>query len=154
MLRLPHEPSKGVIMEDMSRGAFWDDLTEDLKDPEFLRAYVVESVRIATVDRIMNQLDDARVAAGLSKAALARAIGSNPDAIRRLLTAGNVNPTLGTLAEVAAVFGMRIALEPLPDHDRACVTAPLLEGEHPDTSALAAYLAEIRDGSSDGLLCA
>ena len=55
-------------------GAFWEDLAEDLKDPEFLREYVVESVRIATIDRIVNELDDARVAADLSKAALARAI--------------------------------------------------------------------------------
>jgi len=95
------------------RSAFWDDLAEDAKDPEFLRAYVVESARVATVDRIVNQLDEARVAAGLSKAALARAIGSNPDAIRRLLTAGHVNPTLGTLAEIAAVLGLRITLEPV-----------------------------------------
>ena len=40
--------------------AFWDDLAEDLKDPEFLRSYVVESVRIATVNTLVNALDDAR----------------------------------------------------------------------------------------------
>jgi transcriptional regulator with XRE-family HTH domain len=134
--------------------AFWDDLIEDLADPEFLRAYVVESVRIATVDRIMNQLDDARIAAGLSKAALARAVGSNPDAIRRLLTARQVNPTLGTLAEIAAVFGLRITLEPLSDSAKANVTTPLLEGEHPDPAALAGYLEKVRTNSSDDLRCA
>ena len=131
----------------MSGDAFWADLADDLTDPEFLRGYVVESIRIATVDRIINQLDEARTAAGLSKAALARAIGSNPDAIRRLLTAGHVNPTLGTLAEIAAVFGMRIALEPLPEADQENLTAPLLTGEHPDPAALAAYLTDVRDGS-------
>ena len=141
-------------MAKQSHGAFWDDLIEDLKDPEFLRAYVVESVRIATVDRIMNELNDARVAAGLSKAAVARAIGSNPDAIRRLLTAGQVNPTLGTLAEIAAVLGMRIALEPLSDEAKATVTAPLLEGGHPDPAALAGRLERVRADSSDDLLCA
>lgn len=141
-------------MEQAAHSTFWDDLTEDLKDPEFLRTYVVESIRIATVDRIMNQLDDARVAAGLSKAALARTIGSNPDAIRRLLTAGHVNPTLGTLAEIAAVFGMRIALEPLSEDDRANVSTPLLQGEHPDPAALAAYLSDVRKGESESLLCA
>lgn len=36
------------------QGLFWDDLARDLEDPEFLREYVVESVRIATVDRIVN----------------------------------------------------------------------------------------------------
>ena len=141
-------------MEQQTHGAFWDDLAEDLKDPEFLRTYVVESIRVATVDRIMNQLDAARESAGLSKAALARAIGSNPDAIRRLLTAGNVNPTLGTLAEIAAVFGMRIALEPLSEEDKAHVSVPLLQGEHPDPAALAAYLAKILQGDSAGSLCA
>lgn len=141
-------------MDPASHSAFWGDLAEDLKDPEFLRTYVVESIRIATIDRIMNQLDDARVAAGLSKAALARAIGSDPDAIRRLLTAGHVNPTLGTLAEIAAVFGLRISLEPLSRSGTENVSAPLLNGEHPNPAALAAYLAEIRDGDSERLLCA
>lgn len=39
---------------------FWDDLAEDLEDPEFLRTYIGESMRIATVDAIVNALDDAR----------------------------------------------------------------------------------------------
>ena len=33
-----------------SRSAFWDDLAKDLEDPDFLRDYVVESMRIATID--------------------------------------------------------------------------------------------------------
>lgn len=52
--------------------AFWDDLAHDLEDPEFLREFVVESMRIATIDEVVNALDDAREAAGLSKAELAR----------------------------------------------------------------------------------
>lgn len=39
---------------------FWDDLVEDLLDPDFLRAYVVESYRIETIDRLVNALDDAK----------------------------------------------------------------------------------------------
>jgi hypothetical protein len=46
--------------------AFWDDLARDLRDPEFLREYVAESVRIATIDRIVNELDAAREATGRS----------------------------------------------------------------------------------------
>lgn len=141
-------------MECATGNSFWDDLAEDLKDPEFLRTYIVETIRITTVDRIINQLDDARVAAGLSKAALARAIGTNPDAIRRLLTAGHVNPTLGTLAEIAAVFGLRVTLESLSDRGKANVSTPLLAGEHPDPTSLAAYLSEIRAGDVEDLLCA
>lgn len=110
---------------------FWDDLAEDLGDPVFLREYVRESVRIATVDAIMNALDDARLAAGLSKAELARAIGAEPATIRRLFAAGNTvpNPTLGTLVDVAAALGLRIALEPLSGDEQAVVTEPLRSGK-------------------------
>ena len=125
-------------------GAFWEDLAEDLRDPEFLREYVVESVRIATIDRIVNELDDARVAADLSKAALARAISAEPAVVRRLFSAGHVNPTLGTLAEVAAALGMRITLEPLPEDERRSVTEPLLEGRAADAYALSGHMEELR----------
>jgi len=127
-----------------ANAAFWDDLTQDLKDPEFLRSYVVESVRIATIDTMVNALDEARVAAGLSKAALARAIGANPDAIRRLFTNGSVNPTLSTVAEIAAALGMRLTLEPLPAAERKQITEPLVSGEHGDTAALVNHLQTLR----------
>ncbi len=38
--------------------AFWDDLARDLEDPNFLREYVIESMRIATIDAVVNALDD------------------------------------------------------------------------------------------------
>lgn len=105
---------------------FWQDLEQKMSDPEFARAYAAESIKIATIDAMVNQLDDLRAAAGLSKAQLARAIGSNPSVVRRLLTAPSANPTLGTLAEVAAVLGMRVTLAPMSPEERQQVTAPLL----------------------------
>ncbi len=57
-------------MADAEHSVFWDDLTQDLKDPQFLREYVAQSIRIATIDRIVNELDAAREAAGLPKAEL------------------------------------------------------------------------------------
>jgi transcriptional regulator with XRE-family HTH domain len=109
---------------------FWKDLATDLEDPDFLREYVRESVRIATVDAIMNALDRARLAEGLSKADLARAIGAEPAVVRRLFAAGNTNPnpTLGTLVDVAAALGLRIKVEPLPGEEREAVTDPLRSG--------------------------
>jgi transcriptional regulator with XRE-family HTH domain len=104
----------------------------------------VESIRIATIDRLVNELDQARQAAGLSKAALARAISSEPAVVRRLFSAGHVNPTLGTLAEVAAALGMRVTLERLPDAERERFTHPLREGHAADTRALASHLEELR----------
>jgi len=123
---------------------FWDDLAEDLKDPQFLREYVAQSVRVATIDRIVNELDSAREAAGLSKAELARAINTEPATVRRLFSAGHVNPTLGTLAEVAAALGMRVVLEPLAGEDRREITGPLLEGTSSDPRALAGRVEAIR----------
>lgn len=127
--------------------AFWDDLARDLEDPEFLREFVVQCVRIATIDEVVNALDDAREAAGLSKAELARAIQVDPATIRRLFASERTNPTLGTLTEVAAALGMRITLEPLADEERSRITEPLLTGRSADPMGLAHYLNELRTRS-------
>ncbi|GAB2445719.1 hypothetical protein GCM10027062_28230 [Nocardioides hungaricus] len=127
-----------------STSAFWDDLARDLEDPKFLREFVVESMRIATIDEVVNALDDAREAAGLSKAELARAIQVEPATIRRLFASEKSNPTLGTLAEVAAALGMRITLEPLADEERSQVTEPLLAGRSADPAGLARHLHGLR----------
>jgi len=127
-----------------TRSVFWDDLARDLEDPTFLREYVLESARIATIDSVVNTLDEAREAAGLSKASLARAVSREPAMLRRLFSAGHVNPTLGTLAEVAAALGLRITVEPLSSAECAHVTEPLLEGRSADTRALAEHLLAMR----------
>jgi DNA-binding phage protein len=116
---------------------YWDDLVEDLKDPEFLRAYITESLRVETIDRLVNDLDDAREALGLSKADLARAISSEPAVIRRLLSPGHRNPTIGTIAEVAAALGLRVALVPMADDEREQVAETLRAGAARDPGALA-----------------
>ena len=137
---------------DTTAGAFWDDLARDLQDPEFLRDYVVESVRIATIDSVVNSLDEARAAAGLSKAELARAISAEPAVIRRLFSASGVNPTLGTLAEVAAALGMRVTLEPLAAPERKALTEPLLEGHAADTKKLAQHLSKLWTTRRDAMV--
>lgn len=122
-----------------STRALWDDLARDLDDPEFLREFIVESVRITTIDEVVNALDDAREAAELSKAELARAIQVEPATIRRLFASATANPTLGRLAEIAAALGMRITVEPLADDERTTVTEPLLAGRTADPAALARH---------------
>jgi DNA-binding phage protein len=109
------------------RGAFWDDLAKDLEDPEFLRHFILESERIASVDRLMNMVDDVRRSSGLTKADLARAIQRTPATIRRLLTAGGVNPQLGVVAEMAAALGYRVTLEPMTKEERRDITERLFE---------------------------
>lgn len=127
--------------------AFWSDLAHDLEDPEFLREFVIESIRIATIDEVVNALDDAREAAGLSKAELARAIQVEPATVRRLFASEKSNPTLGTLAEVAAALGMRITLQPLGEDERSRITEPLLAGRTADPAGLARHLHGMRTRS-------
>ena len=89
-------------------------------------------MRIATIDEVVNAIDDAREDSGSSKAELARAIQKEPATIRRLLSSDNSNPTLGTLAEVAAALGLRITVEPIPKSERGQITGPLLGGRAAD----------------------
>lgn len=114
-------------MEQQVANAFWDDLAGDLSDPAFRQQYLRESERIATVDRIINQLDDVRQELGLSKAELARAIGRSPESIRRLMTAKSVNPQLSLVAEIASALGYRVTLAPMTAAERREVSEPLRE---------------------------
>jgi DNA-binding phage protein len=131
---------------------FWDDLVEDLQDPEFLRQYVVESLRIETIDRLVNDLDSAREESGMSKAELARAVSAEPAVIRRLLSPGHRNPTIGTLAEVAGALGLRVALVPLSDEEKRHVTEPLRSGRADDVRELAQAMVGKRAHADDGCL--
>lgn len=101
-------------------------LAERLEDREFARAYAAESARIAVIDAVVNQLDDAREASNLTKAQLARAIGSDPSGVRRLLPAQTVNPTLATVAELAAALGLKVTLTPMSAEERQQITDPML----------------------------
>jgi len=75
---------------------------------------------------------------------LARAIQKEPATIRRLLSSDNSNPTLGTLAEVAAALGLRITVEPISSAERHQITTPLLEGRTADPRKLAEHLDKLR----------
>src|SRR5262245_40437678 len=119
------------------RSAYWDDLAEDLRDPTFLRAYIRESLRVETIDRMVHELDEAREALGLTKAQLARAISAEPAVVRRLPSPGHRDPTIGTLAEVAAALGLRVELVPMADDERKRVSEPLRTGVSEDPVELA-----------------
>lgn len=104
---------------------FWDDLTADLADPAFRQQYLLESERIATIDRIISQLEEVREQLGMSKADLARAIGRSPESIRRLMTAKSINPQLSLVAEIASALGYRVTLSPMTAAERREVAEPL-----------------------------
>lgn len=70
------------------------------EDPEFKAEFERQQRVIASIDKIVNRLDVLRVAHGLRKADLARAIDKNPASVRRLLTARG-NPELATVVAMA-----------------------------------------------------
>jgi ribosome-binding protein aMBF1 (putative translation factor) len=82
-----------------------------MQDPEFRREYELARAQIEQVDAVMRQLDELRAELGLSKAQLARAIGKNPAALRRLFSA-QVNPELKTVAALASALGAEIRIVP------------------------------------------
>jgi ribosome-binding protein aMBF1 (putative translation factor) len=86
-------------------------LDERMRDPEFRREYEATQKQIAQVDAIVRELDDLRSAAGLSKAELARRIGKDPAAVRRLFSS-KANPELGTVAALAVALDVEIKIVP------------------------------------------
>jgi DNA-binding phage protein len=124
---------------------FWQDLAGSVEDPEALREYIFESLRISTIDRLVNLLDEAREGEHLSKAALARAINSNPAVVRRLLSNGAPNPTIGTLVDVATALGLRVTVEPLPAAERRELIKSLYgAGVTPNSSRIQAAIPKAR----------
>lgn len=93
---------------------FWDELNEELKDPEFAALFYLETERIQMIDSIINQLDDLRIEANVSKVELARRMQSEPANVRRLFSAMKSNPTAATIVDIALVLGYQLKLEPLP----------------------------------------
>jgi transcriptional regulator with XRE-family HTH domain len=65
-------------------------------------------------------------ASNLTKAQLARAIGSDPSVVRRLLSAQTVNPTLATVAGLAAVLGLKVTLTRMSAQERKRITELML----------------------------
>ncbi len=125
-------------MPARERSVFWDELERELADPEFRRQFVLERNRVETVDRVMNLIVDALDESGLSRADVARAIGSHSAAVRRLLNldAGPVNPTLRTLSDVTAVLGFQVELVPMKPETRHKVTDQLMDSQE-DPQAVA-----------------
>jgi transcriptional regulator with XRE-family HTH domain len=74
-------------------------------------AYRAAKSEIDEVDRLIRALDEAREQRGLTKAEVARAIGTSAAVVRRLFTAPGPNPGLATVTRIARVVGLR--LEPV-----------------------------------------
>ena len=100
------------------KSAFYEDLENNLKNPEFAAAYHLEGLRIQMIDELINQLDEARALEGITKAELALAMQQEPANIRRFFTSKRRNPTISTLVDVALALGFKIKLEPIAQQNK------------------------------------
>jgi len=82
-----------------------------LADPRFRALYEQKRSEIELIDTILSHIEQRREELGLSKADLARLVGSRPESVRRLLAARSSNPTLFTVTKLASVLGMRIGIK-------------------------------------------
>src|SRR5580698_5593466 len=86
------------------------------RSPEYRRALDTARARIAAVDGLVRALDERRRDLGLSKAELARQAGMRPEVVRRILGAGQANPTLSTVVSLASAMSLDITIRGRADH--------------------------------------
>jgi ribosome-binding protein aMBF1 (putative translation factor) len=79
---------------------------------EYATAYKEARRQIDDIDRIVRTIDERRLALGLTKAELARRIGSRPESVRRLLSTRHSNPTLATVIALAHELDLDILALP------------------------------------------
>jgi DNA-binding phage protein len=96
------------------KSAFDRYVDEQKKDPAFAAEYQRAGVEIRAVDEFVRRVDTARIEKGMTKADLARRISMTPEAMRRLLTSPDVNPTLETVLAVLEAVDLRLHLTDAP----------------------------------------
>jgi hypothetical protein len=103
-------------------GAAWDEFVGDeLADDRAALEYSVAMARVAATTALAAAFERARVANRMSKAQVARRIFKKPSAISRLFGGDGINPTCGTLAEMAVGTNTRVRI----------IVEPNLEGLAP-----------------------
>lgn len=84
-----------------------DRIGEELKDPEFRRAYDEADVAVRLAIRIAKL----RQQRGLSQKALAKKIGTKQQVISRIESLDQANLTVGTLKKIARALQSRLVVE-------------------------------------------
>src|SRR6266536_334654 len=99
-------------MGDTKSGRWEQIRARKLADPAAREQYERTRRAVILTRQILQLVDSERERAGLTKAELAQRAGTNPAAIRRLLTSGSSNPTLRTLLVVFDALGLEFSLKP------------------------------------------
>ncbi len=99
-------------MAELSRAGavFESDLARELADPEARAIFERELAKATAIAMLLQSIEQTRERRRLSKAEVARRVGSERSAISRLLAGKNANPTFNTLADLADALDLEIEL--------------------------------------------
>jgi transcriptional regulator with XRE-family HTH domain len=117
---------------DYSFGSVFDELRDEiLQTPEQREEYERGVRKMMAVRKMLMAIDAERERRGMSKNDLARLVGINPAAIRRLFTNERANPALATVLEILAALRIEVEFKmPSAASQRAQAeeTTPKVEG--------------------------
>lgn len=87
----------------------WDDFVADeISDEQSKRDYLVALAKVQATTELASAFERARDAQDLPKAEVARRVGTQASAISRLFSGDGINPTVGTMTEMAFALGLHI----------------------------------------------
>lgn len=101
--------------------AFHTLLDRMYRDTEGARAYEVSAVRIDAIDRVVTRLRDC--AEATQSHGMPEVIGMEPSVLDGVLNGKPEHMTVGNVAAVAAVFGLKVVLSPMTPDERADVSS-------------------------------
>jgi DNA-binding phage protein len=89
----------------------WEQIrAQRLATPDARERYEQTRQAVLQTRQLLQLIDAEREKVGMTKAELAARVGTNPAALRRLLTSESGNPTLRTLISIADVLGLEVSI--------------------------------------------
>jgi transcriptional regulator with XRE-family HTH domain len=83
-------------------------LEQELADPAFRAGFERKLAKITAIAELLTSIEASRAKQQIPKAEVARRIDRRPEAISRLLSGRDQNPTLDTIADLAYALGLEI----------------------------------------------
>lgn len=99
-------------MSETTTGRWAQIRARTVNTPELQERYERTRHTLGLTRELLMQIDAERERVGLTKAELARRIGTSPSVLRRLFSSESSNPTLRTVLEMLEVLGFDLELKP------------------------------------------
>lgn len=102
-----------------------DFIGEQIQTDEERAAFERKVAKLLAQSDLLNALEEIREAEHVTKAEVARRIGTPPSVVSRLLSGRAANPTLGTLLDVADALGVYLDIRIKPQPKRSERHSPI-----------------------------